>query len=221
MSDTPVHEYPIYALDIETDNSEGKGLDPSEAAVVSWSLVGPDRTIFQSSEIEDDLLFALVYAMHDLPDRGIVATWNGGAFDFPFLTVRMKAIGVPTLWQLADREDRQPKYEPTPPFNGVCRVLFRRDNLHHLDVAYLFDHHVADLYGTSWSLKPIAEHLKMTDSAITQLNVAGVDASMQTAPRLAAYNTHDSWITKKLADYAVGVLAAANQFGPQLDSSAA
>ncbi|MCB0972188.1 MAG: hypothetical protein KDA97_11840, partial [Acidimicrobiales bacterium] len=82
---------PIFGLDIETDNSQD-GLDPAVASVRAVALSG--RTfddLFVGDEA--DLLRALDARLAELP-AGVLATWNGSAFDLPFLADRARILGV-------------------------------------------------------------------------------------------------------------------------------
>ena len=69
---------PIYGLDIETD-TRVDGLDPAVSRIVAVALSteGADE-LFDGPE--DDLLGALDDRLAELP-AGVVATWNGSAFD--------------------------------------------------------------------------------------------------------------------------------------------
>ena len=81
----------IYGLDIETDNTED-GLDPAVASVRAVALSG--RTfdeLYVGDEV--DLLRALDARLAGLP-TGVVATWNGSAFDLPFLADRARILGI-------------------------------------------------------------------------------------------------------------------------------
>lgn len=81
----------IFGLDIETDNSED-GLDPAVASVRAIALSG--RTfddLFVGDEA--DLLRQLDDRLAELP-AGVIATWNGSAFDLPFLADRARILGV-------------------------------------------------------------------------------------------------------------------------------
>lgn len=85
------HQATIYGLDIETDNTSD-GLDPAVASVRAVALSG--RTfdeLFIGDEV--DLLLALDARIASLAP-GVVATWNGSAFDLPFLADRARILGV-------------------------------------------------------------------------------------------------------------------------------
>lgn len=81
----------IYGLDIETDNTED-GLDPAVASVRAVALSG---RMFDELFVGDefDILRALDARLASLP-TGVVATWNGSAFDLPFLADRARILGV-------------------------------------------------------------------------------------------------------------------------------
>lgn len=85
------HQAQIYGLDIETDVSTD-GLDPAVASVRAIALSG--RTfdeLFVGDEA--DLLRQLDDRLAALP-LGVLATWNGSAFDLPFLADRARILGV-------------------------------------------------------------------------------------------------------------------------------
>ena len=78
----------VYGLDIETDTTEN-GLDPRVAAVVTVALVGPTyEEVFTGPESQ--LLTDLDARLAQL-EPGVLATWNGSAFDLPFLADRAAA----------------------------------------------------------------------------------------------------------------------------------
>lgn len=81
----------IYGLDIETDTRHD-GLDPAVASVVTVALSSRsfDRVFLGD---EPALLRALDEHLADLPP-GVIATWNGAAFDLPFIADRARILGV-------------------------------------------------------------------------------------------------------------------------------
>ena len=85
------HQAVIYGLDIETDNTED-GLDPAVASVRAIALSGRNfDELFVGDEA--DILLALDARLAALP-TGVVATWNGSAFDLPFLADRARILGI-------------------------------------------------------------------------------------------------------------------------------
>lgn len=81
----------IYGLDIETDTTED-GLDPAVASVRAVALSGCSFDELYVGD-EADILRSLDARLARLP-TGIVATWNGSAFDLPFLADRARILGV-------------------------------------------------------------------------------------------------------------------------------
>src|SRR3546814_5141484 len=76
---------PIYGLDIETDTSVD-GLDPNVSRIVAAALsTGGVDELFDGPE--DELLAGLDERLAELPP-GVLATWNGSAFDLPFIADR-------------------------------------------------------------------------------------------------------------------------------------
>ena len=121
-----VTELDFFALDIETDNSDGGGLDPGIGQITAIALLGKDWLWHQQASSEQMERAMLVQFADALvwSNRPIIATWNGGAFDFPFLTQRMEHHGVGVPWVLSDRTDREPKYAPPRP-TTLCRTSTR------------------------------------------------------------------------------------------------
>jgi uncharacterized protein YprB with RNaseH-like and TPR domain len=86
-----VRTLPLYGLDIETDTSLD-GLDPGVAGVIAIAVSTDDGdTVLTGSE--SAVLIALDGHLADL-DPGVVVTWNGAAFDLPFLADRAARHGV-------------------------------------------------------------------------------------------------------------------------------
>ena len=81
---------PIYGLDIETDTTID-GLDPSVSRIVAIALSTGVDELFEGDE--DEILWGLDQRLRTLPP-GVIATWNGSAFDLPFIADRSG------LWQL-------------------------------------------------------------------------------------------------------------------------
>lgn len=119
---------PLYGLDIETDTTLD-GLDPRVAAIVAIAVVGPEGDrVFTGSEA--GILAAVDAHLRDL-SPGTVVTWNGAAFDLPFVAERAQAAGVDLgltiIWDAA----APPPHEPLPGHPGRYRAVWHRH--HHLD----------------------------------------------------------------------------------------
>ena len=82
---------PHYGLDIETDTTVD-GLDPSCSPVVAVAVATPagDRVLMGE---EAGLLRRLDGLLRSLPP-GVLVTWNGSAFDLPFLAARAAVHGI-------------------------------------------------------------------------------------------------------------------------------
>src|SRR5688500_12385793 len=90
---------PLYGLDIETDTSDD-GLDPGVARVVAVGVSSVEAGDVVLTGDEAGVLTALDGHLADV-DPGVVVTWNGGAFDLPFLAARAAVHGVPLGLELA------------------------------------------------------------------------------------------------------------------------
>ena len=82
---------PAYGLDIETDTATG-GLDPGTSRVTAIGVAGRGWT----RTFDGDEAALLAGADHFLAtlEPGLLVTWNGTAFDLPFLAARAAAAGV-------------------------------------------------------------------------------------------------------------------------------
>lgn len=195
----------IYALDIETDNTEGNGLDPHRAQIISIALVGNNGTVWyqeaRTPEGERQMLCDFDQWFSTGKNGSLLVTWNGGAFDWPFLTRRFRLHGLVPPWKLHLRSDRQPKYEPLPGFDGTYRVEFL-SLTDHIDIAYVYDKDWCEANSVKWSLKPVANHLGFRDVRLEAMS--GEGASGEASHMLAAYNIHDSLMTRNLLLWASG-----------------
>ena len=82
---------PLYGLDIETDTTRD-GLDPRVARVIAVAISGDHHRAVLTGD-EPALLAALDQRIASLPP-GVLVTWNGAAFDLPFLADRATRCGV-------------------------------------------------------------------------------------------------------------------------------
>ena len=119
---------PAYGLDIETDTARG-GLDPRRCRVLAAAVAGPaGRTVFTGSERAvlldlDDLLAGL--------EPGLIVTWNGSAFDLPFLATRARRTGLDTGLRIALDPGIAMSHPPLAGHEGAYRAAWYRHR--HLD----------------------------------------------------------------------------------------
>ena len=90
---------PLYGLDIETDTS-ADGLDPGVARVVAVAVSSEAAGDVVLTGSEPGVLAALDAHLAEVPP-GVLVTWNGGAFDLPFLAARASLVGVELGLELA------------------------------------------------------------------------------------------------------------------------
>lgn len=90
---------PLYGLDIETDTAAG-GLDPAVAGVLAVALSSQEAGDVVFTGGEPGILMALDAHLRQCRP-GVVVTWNGGAFDLPFLVSRAAVAGVSLGLELA------------------------------------------------------------------------------------------------------------------------
>jgi len=89
----------LYGLDIETDTS-ADGLDPGVAGVVAVAISSAETGEVVLTGSEAGVLRALDHHLASVAP-GVVVTWNGGAFDLPFLAARAAVNGVALGLELA------------------------------------------------------------------------------------------------------------------------
>ncbi|HUS61901.1 MAG TPA: 3'-5' exonuclease [Acidimicrobiales bacterium] len=119
---------PLHGLDIETDTEAG-GLDPRVARIVAVAVASESSTrVFDGDETE--LLRSLDLHIAALPP-GVLVTWNGGAFDLPFLEDRATACGVRLGLRLTLDRNIWRRGEPLPGHDGAYRAAWYGNT--HLD----------------------------------------------------------------------------------------
>lgn len=179
----------LYALDIETDTTVD-GLDPHVAAVRSVAVYGDDGALAIDHMNEKVLLENLVDFLAGV-ERGAVVTWNGSCFDLPFLDTRFKLHGIQAGLVLQLSDDRPPKYQATPGYQGGYRARFGAHD--HVDIAYAY-RLIAESLRVKWSLKPVSKALGHDPVVV---DAAHVD-ELSVSERLI-YNLSDVEMTWRLA----------------------
>jgi hypothetical protein len=180
---------PRYGLDIETDTAAG-GLDPAVARVIAVAVSTAEEDIVWSGP-EATMLAALDRTLAALPP-GILVTWNGSAFDLPYLRDRATIAGVELGLELqADPALRRRR----PALPGHPFAYRARWHHHaHLD-AYLGYRELLAGCGLSLALKATARRMG--------LDVVEADASaVHRLPReaLLRYVASDARLARVLAE---------------------
>lgn len=142
----------IYGLDIETDTTLD-GLDPRVSRVVAVAVAGVDGVRVFDEADESVLLDRLDWHLASL-EPGVLATWNGAAFDLPFLADRFRACGLRPGLRLTLDPTISLRREPLPGHEGAYRGSWHGHA--HLDAYRLFRADVVPAIGVSGGLKSIA-----------------------------------------------------------------
>lgn len=150
MSDAPTR--PVYGLDIETD-TETDGLDPQIGRILCVGLSGPGGELVLAHHDEQALLLELDRCLAGLTP-GVLATWNGAAFDLPYLATRAQRLAVPLGLHLQLDPAMVLRHGPLPGHDGAYRATWHGHT--HLDAYRVFRSDVGRTFGMSCSLKSVA-----------------------------------------------------------------
>lgn len=143
---------PLYGLDIETDTAID-GLDPRVSRVLAVAVVGPGGTTVLDDADEARLLDRLDWLLAGL-EPGVVVTWNGAAFDLPFLADRAAHHRLALGLRLALDPGLAVRRPTLPGHDGAYRAAWHGHA--HLDAYRLFRADVIPALGCSGSLKTVA-----------------------------------------------------------------
>lgn len=183
----------IYGLDIETDTTID-GLDPAVSPVVAVAL-----STVQGDEVfagdEPDVLGALDRRLRALVP-GVIATWNGAAFDLPFLADRAAACDLDLGLRLTADPTVVLSRGPLPGHAGAYRATWYGHR--HLDAYRVYRGDVGRVLHTSCSLKAIARVVGLTPvevdrERIHELAPAVLDAYVASDARLARILAERRW----------------------------
>jgi DNA polymerase elongation subunit (family B) len=181
---------PIYGLDIETDTTVD-GLDPSVSRIVAVALStdGVDE-LFDGPE--DELLTAIDARLAELP-AGVLATWNGSAFDLPFIADRAARWRLHLGLQLhADARIRH-RHDPLPGHDTCYRAAWHGHA--HLDAYRVYRDDVGPALRISCSLKSIARFVGLAPVEVDRERIH--DLSREA---LHAYAASDARLARVLAE---------------------
>jgi uncharacterized protein YprB with RNaseH-like and TPR domain len=180
----------VYGLDIETDTTVD-GLDPDVAAVVTVAL---------SNEGFDEVFTGSEEAiLHDLDARlgtiapGVIATWNGAAFDLPFLADRAARNGIDLGLRLRADPGIPLDHEPLP--GHRCAYRARWHDHGHIDAYRLYRADVGPALRVSCSLKSIARLVGFTPIDVDRTRIHDLSHEM-----LHAYAASDARLARVLTE---------------------
>jgi hypothetical protein len=186
---------PTYGLDIETDTA-CDGLDPRVATIVAVAVSGAgDEVVFTDAD-ERSLLEALD---EDLArrDPGVIVTWNGAAFDLPFLASRAEVVDLELGLRL--------QLDPTLPFrtalpghDGAYRASWHRHR--HLDAYRVWRNDLHRVIDVSCSLKSVARltghvPVEVDRERVHELSPAALHEYVVSDARLARLLALRRWTT--------------------------
>ncbi|MGK2930424.1 MAG: 3'-5' exonuclease [Acidimicrobiales bacterium] len=181
---------PIYGLDIETDTTVN-GLDPNVSRIVAIALsTGGVDELFEGPE--DDLLLALDERLVDL-EPGVLATWNGSAFDLPFIADRAARWRIRLGLQLVADPRIRHRHDPLPGHDHCYRAAWFGHS--HLDAYRLYRDDVGPALRISCSLKSIARFVGLAPIEVDRERIH--DLSREA---LHAYAASDARLARVLAE---------------------
>ncbi len=197
----------VYGLDIETDTTEN-GLDPGVASIVTVALASPGfEETFTGPEYE--LLAALDERIAHL-EPGVLATWNGAAFDLPFIADRASLYDMHLGLQLQLDPTMPMRHEPLPGHPGAYRAGWYRHG--HIDAYRLYRGDVGPSLRISCSLKSIARFVGLAPIEVDREQIH--DLSNEA---LHAYAASDARLARVLTERRWGT---ASRFVDKLDPTA-
>jgi hypothetical protein len=190
----------VYGFDIETDTSDD-GLDPSRSRIVAAAVAAPGAEVVFADDDEAELLDRLDWHLASL-EPGVLATWNGAAFDLPFVADRARRHGVELGLRL--------RVDPTiarrhPPLSGHAGAYRASWHSHaHLDAYQVFRADVAPALGVSGSLKSVARlcglaPVELDAARLHRCSPVEVRAYVSSDARCARELARRRWSTARLA----------------------
>jgi DNA polymerase elongation subunit (family B) len=180
----------VYGLDIETDTTTN-GLDPAVASVVTVALAHPGyEEVFTGPEHQ--LLCDLDERLAEL-EPGVIATWNGAAFDLPFIADRAGLYGLPLGLRLRLDPELAMRRAPLPGHRGAYRASWYGHS--HLDAYRVYRGDVGPALRISCSLKSIARFVGLSPVEVDRTRIH--DLSNEA---LHAYAASDARLARILAE---------------------
>lgn len=182
---------PLTTIDIETDTSNGGGLDPMHSKVVAVSVAYSDNeeVVVLDSSSEEEILSSLDVLVASR--KGLLVTWNGSGFDMPFLHKRYVAAGVSTGLRVLVDPSIPSKYPTNQGLGPPVRVSWH--SAAHVDIANIYSQFALDAK-IKWSLKNVAKHLGYTPVEVDRERIHALSPQ-----ELREYVASDAAVTLKLA----------------------
>lgn len=180
---------PVYGLDIETDTSVD-GLDPTVSRIMAIALSTGADELFEGPE--DEILWGLDRRLAELPP-GVIATWNGGAFDLPFIADRASLWGLALGLHIEADPRIRHRHEPLPGHDHCYRAAWHDHG--HLDAYRLYRDDVGPALRISCSLKSIARLVGLAPIEVDRTRIH--DLSHEA---LHAYASSDARLARVLAE---------------------
>jgi len=179
----------VYGLDIETDTTVD-GLDPRVARIVAVAVAGPTEVKVFDDADEPRLLDRLDGYIA-AAEPGVITTWNGAAFDLPFLADRARRHCVPLGLELWLDPGLRVRAGALPGHLGAYRATWHRHV--HLDAYRVFRADVVPALGVSGGLKAIARVC-----GLTPIEVRTEALHELSAEQIRAYVASDARCTREL-----------------------
>lgn len=197
----------VYGLDIETDTTVN-GLDPGVAAVVTVALACPGyEEVFTGPE--DVLLVQLDERLDEL-EPGVIATWNGAAFDLPFIADRAARYDLELGLRLQLDPRITTRGAPLPGHRGAYRASWYDHT--HLDAYRLYRGDVGPALRISCSLKSIARFVGLHPIEVDRSRIHDLSSEA-----LHAYAASDARLARILAERRWGTASRCIDHLPEPD----
>jgi len=181
---------PVYGLDIETDTTVD-GLDPGVARILAVALSSAEADELFAGD-EPDLLAELDARLAAI-EPGVIATWNGAAFDLPFIADRAAIYGMGLGLRLELDPAIVVRGRPLPGHRGAYRAAWHRHA--HLDAYRVYRSDVGPALRISCSLKSIARFVGFTPIEVDRRQIH--DLSQEA---LHAYASSDARLARVLSE---------------------
>lgn len=181
---------PVYGLDIETDTTVD-GLDPRVARILTVAVAtAAGNEVFSGDEAT--LLERADRRLSQLPS-GVIATWNGSAFDLPFLADRAARCGVGLGLRLEFDDTIHRRGTPLPGHPGSYRAGWYTHR--HVDAYRVYRGDVGPMLRVSCSLKSIARLVGLRAIEVDRSRIHELEHDV-----LHAYAANDAGLTMVLTE---------------------